>query len=106
MNKTLTFAAITLVAVVMGLSALAPAVSAEKLPQVEICHNDDGEDGIRGTADDFWEQKFVNGNAVDKHVANHFDDLGTEDVADDVFDFQIGVGGSEADCDDLIATNP
>jgi len=45
-------------AVVLGLGVVAPAVSAVKMPQVAICHNDDGADEIRGTPDDGWEQKF------------------------------------------------
>jgi len=85
-------------AVVLGLGVVAPAVSAVKMPQVAICHNDDGADEIRGTPDDGWEQKFVNGNAVTKHEANHFDTNG-------VFDFVVNAG-TQAACTALIAADP
>ena len=99
MNTKLALTAITLVAVIMGLGVVAPAVSAVKMPQVDICHNDDGVDGIRGNADDGWEQKFINGNAVSKHVANHFDTNG-------VFDFAVVDAGTQATCTALIAADP
>jgi len=99
MNKKISLAAIAMVAVIMGLGAFAPAVLAEKMPQVDICHNDDGEDGIRGNADDFWEQKFVNGNAVTKHIANHFD-------TDDQFDFAVVDGDTQTLCTALVEADP
>jgi len=99
MNKTISLAAIGMVAVIMGLGAFAPAVLAEKMPKVDLCHNDDGEDGIRGNADDFWEQISVNGNALDKHIANHFD-------GSNVFDFEIVDGATQTTCDALVAADP
>ena len=99
MNNKLSLVAIAMFAVIMGLGAFAPAVLAEKMPKVDLCHNDDGENGIRGDADDFWEQKSVNGNALDKHIANHFDTSGQHD-------FEIGVGGTQAECDALILADP
>ena len=85
MNKTLTLAAITLVVVVMGLSALAPAISAEKLPNQRICHFDSDPDDNPETEDGVWEPITVNGNAVVKHETNHGDftieNDGSEDEA-------------------------
>lgn len=86
-------------AVIMGMGAFASTALAEKMPQVDLCHNDDGEDGIRGNADDFWEQKSVNGNSLDKHIANHFDENG-------VFDFEVVDGATQAQCDALVAADP
>ncbi|HUT06583.1 MAG TPA: hypothetical protein VMW74_07855 [Nitrosopumilaceae archaeon] len=99
MNKTISLAAIAMFAVIMGLGAFAPAVLAEKMPKVDLCHNDDGEDGIRGNVDDFWEQKSVNGNSLDKHIANHFDE-------NNVFDFEVVDGATQATCDALVAADP
>ena len=99
MNPILTLSAIAMFAVVMGLGVVAPAVSAEKLPQVDICHNDDGVDGIRGTADDGWEQKFVNGNSLSKHVANHFD-------VNAQSDFEVVTAADQTLCTDLITADP
>ncbi len=99
MNKTISLAAIAMFAVMMGLATFAPVALAEKMPKVDLCHNDDGEDGIRGNVDDFWEQKSVNGNSLDKHIANHFDESG-------VFDFEIVDGATQATCDALVAADP
>ncbi|MDH3825755.1 MAG: hypothetical protein OES14_08185 [Nitrosopumilus sp.] len=101
MNKKISLAATGVFAVLMGL-AFMPAGIAAPMPQVEICHNDDGEDGIRGTEDDYWEQKFVNGNAVDKHIANHADASGQSDfkiLSDDD-------GVSAALCASLVLADP
>jgi hypothetical protein len=86
-------------AVIMGMGAFAPAAFSEKMDKVNLCHNDDGADGIRGNVDDFWEQKSVNGNSLDKHIANHFD-------ANGVFDFEIVDGATQAACDALVAADP
>ena len=99
MNKTISLAAIAMFAVMMGLATFAPVALAEKMPKVDLCHNDDGEDGIRGNVDDFWEQISVNGNSLDKHIANHFDESG-------VFDFEIVDGATQTTCNDLIAADP
>ncbi len=99
MNKTISLAAIAMFAVMMGLATFAPVALAEKMEKVILCHNDDGEDGIRGNVDDFWEQKSVNGNSLDKHVANHFDENG-------VFDFEIVDGDTQGTCDALVAADP
>ena len=99
MNKTISLAAITLVAVVMGMSVFAPAFSDGPQAKADVCHNDDGADDIRGNADDGWEVINVNGHSVSKHVSNHFD-------VDGQFDFEIGVGGTQAECDLLIDADP
>ena len=99
MNTTLALTAITLVAVIMGLGVLAPAVAAGPQVKTDLCHNDDGDDGIRGNIDDFWEIINVNGHAVAKHVLNHADING-------VNDFAIGLPGTQEACDALIAVDP
>jgi len=99
MNKPISLAAIAMFAVIMGLGVFAPAIFAEKMLKVDLCHNDDGDDGIRGNVDDFWEQISVNGNSLDKHIANHFDESG-------VFDFEIVDGATQATCDALVAADP
>jgi hypothetical protein len=103
MNKITTLAAISMFAVMMGLGAFAPAAFSEKMDRVSICHNDDGADGIRGTVDDFWEQKSVNGNSLDKHMANHFD-------VDGVHDFEVDTSAVDTPtqvlCDALVAADP
>jgi len=99
MNKTISLTAIAMFAVMMGLATFAPVALAEKMPKVDLCHNDDGEDGIRGNVDDFWEQISVNGNSLDKHISNHFDESG-------VFDFEIVDGATQTTCDDLVAADP
>ena len=98
MNKTISLAAIAMVAVIMGMGAFAPAAFSEKMDKVDLCHNDDGADGIRGNVDDFWEQKSVNGNSLDKHIANHFDE-------NNVFDFEV-TAETQAACDALVAADP
>ncbi len=99
MNTKLSIAAITLVAVIMGLSVLAPAVASGPQGKTDLCHNDDGDDGIRGNADDFWETINVNQHSVVKHELNHADINGVKD-------FAIPVSGTQAECDILIAADP
>ena len=99
MNKTISLAAIAMFAVIMGLGAFAPAVLAAPMEKVDLCHNDDGADGIRGNVDDFWEQKSVNGNSLDKHKTNHFDENG-------VFDFEIVDEATQLACDALVEADP
>ncbi len=89
MNKTISLAAIAMFAVMMGLAAFAPAALAEKMPKVDLCHNDEGEDGIHGTEDDSWSKISVSGNAKQKHIDNHGD-------------LEIGVDITEAECDALV----
>jgi len=88
-----------MVAVIMGLSVLAPAVASGPLGKTDLCHNDDGDDGIRGNVDDFWEIINVNKHAVAKHELNHADINGVNDFA------IIDIGTQEA-CDILIAADP
>jgi len=95
MNKKISLAVIAMFAVIMGLGAFAPVALAEKMPKVDLCHNDDGEDGIRGNSDDFWVQISVNGNSVDKHIANHFD-------VTDKHDFEIVDIPTQDECDALV----
>ena len=99
MNTTLALTAITLVAVIMGLGVLAPAVAAGPQSKTDLCHNDDGDDGIRGNVDDFWEIINVNKHAVAKHELNHADIFGQPD-------FAIPASGTQAACDILIAADP
>ena len=67
MNKILTISAIALVAVVMGLSVVAPAMAdrpdGSHSNVVPICH-----DGLDG-----YETVWVNQKGADAHLANHND---------------------------------
>ena len=90
-------------AVIMGMGAFAPAALAAPMEKVVLCHNDDGEDGIRGNVDDFWEQKSINGNALDKHTTNHADVNGQQD-------FEVDTSAADTDsqilCDALVLADP
>ncbi len=85
MNKTISLAAIAMVAVIMGMSAFAPAAMAEK-PEVSqrVCHLDhdvDG-DGIKdeGAFDIAWVALIPNSHgAVNGHVNGHGDTLINDD---------------------------
>ena len=72
MNKTISLAAIAMVAVVMGLSAFAPAM-ADKPETVQICHFDN--DGSVSLI-------IINENAVQAHIGNanhvHMNDAGED----------------------------
>jgi len=70
MNKTISLAAIAMFAVIMGMSAFAPAAMADA-NKVEICHTDPDGDG----AGDETIYVSGNGKSVEKHLA-HGDTLG------------------------------
>jgi len=89
MNKTISLAAIAMFAVMMGLAAFAPAALAEKPLKVNLCHNDEGDDGERGTLDDSWVQISISEKAKQKHIENHGD-------------FEIVDDASQAQCDALV----
>ena len=82
MNKTISLAAIAMVAVIMGMSAFAPAaMGARDGPHGNatdaICHL--GGAATEDTADDLYAILYVNTKAV----AGHVDDHGDFDVPDD-----------------------
>ncbi len=86
MNKTISLAAIAMVAVIMGMSAFAPAAMADKPePSQRVCHLDhdvDG-DGIKdeGAFDVAWVALIPNSHgAVNGHVNGHGDVLITSDA--------------------------
>jgi len=78
MNKTISLAAITLVAVVMGMSAFAPAMATPNEgghnPKVTICHFDFNE--MQWEAD-----KLVNKHALKAHQA-HGDQLVPDEISE------------------------
>ena len=94
MNKTIALAAITLVAVVMGMSALAPAAMASPNsgegshnPKVKWCHfdrdvNDDGIVEAVGSDDRQWEVKLLNKHAAEAHDAHGDLNIETGEVAE------------------------
>jgi hypothetical protein len=88
MNKTISLAAIVMVAVIMGMSAFAPAaMGARDGPRGNatdaVCHL--GGQATEELEDDLWFVLFVNSNAVAGHVED-----GDTDIADD--------GSEDADC--------
>jgi hypothetical protein len=76
MNKTISLAAIAMVAVIMGMSVLAPAMAVKPM-DVLICHFD---------ADGTVALNTVNTNSVSKHVGNengdHENDEGFDFIVD------------------------
>jgi len=72
MNKTISLAAIGMVAVVMGMSAFAPAIADSH--KVDICHVDPDGDGNGPEIISVSS----NGKAIEKHLA-HGDHLISED---------------------------
>ena len=78
MNKTISLAAIAMVAVIMGMSAFAPAAMAtpneNAKADIPICHWGTGPDGEKGTEDDAWEVIYVHSEGATKgHVDRHND---------------------------------
>ncbi len=109
MNTKLTLTAITLFAVIMGMSVLAPAMAAKE-SKVLVCHYQEfvAEDltvdpPIIGE-EEAWKVININGNAESAHVDVHtpdgvvFDFLIAADDDDDAGDL---VNDSVADCEDL-----
>ena len=76
MNKTISLAAITLVAVVMGMSAFAPAMATPNEgghnPKELVCHydRDTNDDGDTTTSDRAWEVKPLNKHSMIAHLAH------------------------------------
>ena len=106
MNKTISLAAITLVAVVMGMSAFAPAVMAapnsSAQADVPLCHWGAGPDGDKGTPDDEWEVIFVHSmGSLNGHLERHND--GGEPT---LFDRVITNVFSATDCTDRNIEDP
>ena len=80
MNKTISLAAIAMVAVIMGMSAFAPDAMAvknsEHNPKVTICHFDYNEPA--------WEaDKLVNAHALIAHLAHGDKIIDDDDVPED-----------------------
>ncbi len=97
MKTIYTISAIAMFAVILGMSALAPAMAA-KAPKVDICHFAEEEiifdvDGTTpiGTIDAHWKILNVSQNGADNgHVDNHGDDTG--------LDFIISTDDLETEC--------
>lgn len=84
MNKTISLTAIAMVAVIMGMSAFAPAALAapneNAEADVDLCHWGTGLDGEKGTEDDAWEVIFVHSQgSLNGHVDRHTDGEGNFD---------------------------
>ncbi len=103
MNKTIALAAITLVAVIMGLSSFAPAAMATPSeergngthnPKVKWCHfdRDSNDDGDTTTNDRTWEVLRLNKHSEAAHIAHG--DLAIPGVV------------SEVDCDNNVPADP
>ncbi len=84
MNKTITLAAIAMVAVMMGISAFAPAaMGARDGPRGNatdaVCHL--GGQATEELEDDLWFVLYVNPNAVAGHVEDGDTDIAETDEA-------------------------
>jgi hypothetical protein len=106
MNKTISLAAIAMVAVVMGMSAFAPAAlaapNANAQADVQVCHWGTGLDGEKGTEDDAWEAIFVHSmGSLNGHLDRH-NDGGDPAVFDRVIDEIF----SATDCTDRNIEDP
>jgi len=92
MNKIISLAAITLVAVVMGMSAFAPDAVAIKNddhnPKIAICHYDFG-------AGDWEDDKMVNAHSLEAHLAHG------DKIIHDSFHTSHGDHITTADCNAL-----
>jgi len=79
MNKTISLAAIAMVAVIMGLSAFAPAAMADRSQagvQTDVCHFDLDPDSDPDTDDMAWVVLTPNNHgALHGHVNGHGDNL-------------------------------
>jgi len=84
MNKTISLAAITLVAVVMGIGAIAPAAMAipnsEHNPREFVCHFDLDPDSDELTDDAAWVVKSVNKHAKVAHMGHGDEAADTDDA--------------------------
>lgn len=78
MKTTLTIAAIAMFAVVLGMSALSPALAA-KMDKIDVCHfaeeeiEIDPETGEEIVIPAEWKVININGNAEKAHVGKHTD---------------------------------
>ncbi len=85
MNKTIALAAITLVAVIMGLSAFAPAAMADRPQpgeQTAVCHfdRDTNDDGDFTLDDRAWEVLTPNNHGATHGHVGHGDQLIDDDL--------------------------
>ena len=75
-----------MVAVIMGMSAFAPAAMAapngNAQADIELCHWGAGLDGIKGNADDAWEVIFVHSNGSLNGHFRHTDGSDFDTVID------------------------
>jgi len=110
MNRIQTIAAIAMFAVVLGMSAISPAMAAKN--KVDLCHYSAEEIVVDDlgvpTGDVILEHwKIINisqnGNAVNAHENNHAQDNGDETFTPD---FEITDATDQADCDALILAFP
>ena len=103
MNKITTLAAISMFAVIMGMSAFAPAMAnpnGEHNPKELACHFDrDTNDDLDVTTDDrAWEVKALNKHAMIAHLAHgDIPITGATSLPDTI---------TEADCASQVAPDP
>ena len=85
MNKKIALAAIVMVAVVMGISAFAPAAMAAPNASsntTAICHIGVGDDEAPGGGDDVAETLFVNQGGKNAHLRVHITAHTGQDIDD------------------------
>jgi hypothetical protein len=66
MNKTVAITAIVMFAVILGMSAMSPAMAANNVKSVPVCHYDQGSHQ--------YSTIYVSQKSADFHVANHAPD--------------------------------
>jgi len=89
MKTTYTIAAIAMFAVIMGMSALAPAM-AVKADKIDVCHFSEEEieidaDGVETIIPAEWKIINISGNAEKAHVGKHTDGESFDEKISDEF---------------------
>ena len=108
MKTTYTIAAIAMFAVILGMSALAPAMAA-KADKIDVCHFEEEEiilvdldgDGTPETevviSPAEWKVININGNAEKAHVGKHTDGVNSDEKLSDEFTEQDCLDRNPAD---------
>ena len=102
MKTTFTIAAIAMFAVILGMSALAPAM-AEKKAKIDVCHFEEAEietleDGTEVEISPAeWKVINISGNAEKAHVGKHTDGINSDEKLSDEFTEQDCLDRNPAD---------
>ena len=102
MKTTFTIAAIAMFAVILGMSALSPAM-AEKKAKIDVCHFEEAEietleDGTEVEISPAeWKVINISGNAEKAHVGKHTDGINSDEKLSDEFTEQDCLDRNPAD---------